>query len=109
VRFLIDAQLPPGLAGLFRNAGHEATHAADMGLLTASDREIARSALRSGAVVVTKDADFVALRHLIAPAPRVLWIRLGNTTNVALRRRLRPRLGEILDALESGEDLVEVR
>jgi predicted nuclease of predicted toxin-antitoxin system len=43
--FLIDAQLPPLLAEALRNAGCEAVHVADLGLLTATDRQIWDEAL----------------------------------------------------------------
>jgi predicted nuclease of predicted toxin-antitoxin system len=109
VLFLIDAQLPPGLAKLFRDAGHEASHVSELGLLGARDRQIAAHALRTGSVIVTKDEDFVTMRHTGASAPRVLWLRIGNTTNRALAERLRPHLDQILSALEKGENLVEVR
>jgi predicted nuclease of predicted toxin-antitoxin system len=32
VKFLIDAQLPPALAQLFKDAGHETTHVAEIGM-----------------------------------------------------------------------------
>ena len=109
MRFLIDAQLPLGLVGLFRKAGHEAAHVADVGLLTASDDEIRRYAIKSRIVVVTKDEDFAVMRRFATNAPQVIWIRIGNTTNDALKERLQSRLAEIVAALADGEEVVEVR
>jgi predicted nuclease of predicted toxin-antitoxin system len=40
--FLVDAQLPPALAEALRGAGLEAIHVADIGLVTATDRQIGR-------------------------------------------------------------------
>lgn len=62
MRFLVDAQLPPALAGWLRDRGHEAEHVADVGLVGATDAEIAVRAERSAAVLVTKDEDFTAIR-----------------------------------------------
>jgi predicted nuclease of predicted toxin-antitoxin system len=109
VHFLIDAQLPVGLIRLFQQAGHEAAHVYEVGLLGARDGEIRAFAARAGMIVVTKDRDFATMRQLSSRAPRVVWIRTGNTTNHALRTRLEPAMDEILAALAEGEAIVEIR
>lgn len=109
MRFLIDAQLPPGSASLFVEAGHEAVHVADAGLLAADDVAIGAYAAETGMIVVTKDEDFVVMRRLSSKAPSVLWVRIGNSTNRALRSRMEPLLPEILAAFAAGEPIVEVR
>jgi predicted nuclease of predicted toxin-antitoxin system len=40
VRFLVDAQLPPALARVLSEKGHEAEHVADLGLVSATDSKI---------------------------------------------------------------------
>ncbi len=109
MRFLIDAQLPPGLVNMFIDAGHEAVHVTDVGLLSEPDTRIWAYAVRERMIVVTKDEDFVQMRLFSSEAPRVLWIRIGNATNRMLAMRLQPLLGEALAALESGEVVVEIR
>jgi predicted nuclease of predicted toxin-antitoxin system len=44
MRFLVDAQLPPGLCRWLRERGHEAEHVFDVGLGGVPDAEIARRA-----------------------------------------------------------------
>lgn len=56
--FLVDAQLPPTLAGWLTQQGHTAQHVNDIGLREAEDTEIWNQALSTGAIVVTKDEDF---------------------------------------------------
>lgn len=107
MRFLIDAQLPPALAGWLRERGHEAQHVADIGMVGASDREIAARAEASGAVLVTKDDDFLALR--LPDRLGLLWLRCGNATNKALAAWLEPRWLQIETLLAKGERFVEVR
>ena len=109
MRFLIDAQLPPSLAVFLREAGFDAEHVVDVGLLNETDRTIAAHAVKSDAVVITKDEDFVLMRRFRRKAPQVVWIRSGNVTNRALTAMLRPVLPEIVAALEAGEGIVEVR
>jgi predicted nuclease of predicted toxin-antitoxin system len=106
LRFLIDEQLPPALAELLRGLGHSAEHVRDIGLGGATDAEIRRQAARRKAVLITKDVDFSVLAGPLEI--QVVWVRLGNTTNTALRRALEPRLPEIESALMAGETLIEI-
>jgi predicted nuclease of predicted toxin-antitoxin system len=108
VRFLVDAQLPPALARNLEGAGHEAEHVNEIGLAVGTDLAIWRHAARTGAVIVSKDEDFVLLARLKPSGPQVVWVRLGNTTNEALWRALGPRLREIATALAEGERLIEI-
>jgi predicted nuclease of predicted toxin-antitoxin system len=62
MRFLVDAQLPPALCGWLRERGHEAVHVFEIGLIAASDEAVAARAEADGAVLVSKDEDFVTLR-----------------------------------------------
>ena len=109
MRFLVDAQLPPALARHLAALGHEAGHVADVGLLSASDRDIWKHATMIGATLVTKDEDFVTLRALQASGPSVVWIRFGNTTKRAVLERFSAALPAILAALERGEHVIDVR
>lgn len=109
MKFLIDAQLPPGLANLFRKAGHEASHVSDRGLLSATDTQIRSHAREHGLIVVTKDSDFAFAQQPAADRVMIVWIRLGNTTNRYLTAQLKPRLPEIVEALAAGDEIVEVR
>lgn len=61
MRFPVDAQLPPALARLLQQHGQAAEHVVDIGPGDASDSELWRHALAHGAVLVTKDADFLCL------------------------------------------------
>jgi len=111
MRFLVDAQLPPALAGLLRDHGHEAEHVSEIGLGDASDSRIWENALENGAVIVTKDEDFP---HRLSQsdqvdAPSLVWIRIGNTTRRALLLWFEPLLPQVVALIEGGEQLVEVR
>ena len=108
MRFLVDAQLPPGLARWLTAEGYPSDHVNDLGIGPATDTRIEAEARRLGAVIWSKDVDF-AERARRRPGLQVVWLRLGNTTNVALRERLAPRLETIAAALAAGEILVEIR
>ncbi len=108
MRFLIDAQLPPALARWIAERGHEAVHVFDLGLGDASDKAIWNHAAGTGAVIVTKDEDFVTLRLTHSDGPAILWIRLGNTRRAALLAALDPLMPKFIEALERGETLIEI-
>jgi predicted nuclease of predicted toxin-antitoxin system len=56
--FLVDADMPRSTARALTGAGHTAVHVSEVGLATASDREIFDHAQRTKAVLITRDLDF---------------------------------------------------
>jgi predicted nuclease of predicted toxin-antitoxin system len=110
MRFLIDAQLPPAIAQWLTEAGHEAEHLTDVGLRDAEDGVVWAHALRTGAAILSKDEDFADRSIRAAGGPVIVWLRVGNASNRALRAWLDPRLPTILEALATGRhQLIEVR
>lgn len=105
--FLVDAQLPPSLAEAFRQAGCQAVHVIELGLLTATDQQIWDEAVSRSAVLVTKDRDFSLRRAARNDGPTILWIRVGNTSNRKLIELLLRALPAIINAVERGEAVVE--
>ncbi len=108
IRFLVDAQLPPGLARKLVERGYAAEHVNAVGLGVARDQEIWAYARNTEATLITKDEDFVLLARSDPAGPAVVWIRLGNIANESLWRAFDPLLVDIIKALELGERLVEV-
>jgi predicted nuclease of predicted toxin-antitoxin system len=109
VRFVVDAQLPPALARMLAAAGHQAEHVLDVGLRDAEDIAIWQYALEHQAVIVTKDEDFVVRSLRSGPAPVVVWVRIGNASRGALAEWFVPLLAEIVNLVERGERLIEIR
>ena len=109
MRFLVDAQLPPALARWLAERGYPATHVADHEMISAGDRDIWQLASKQGAVIITKDEDFVHLRGVHPTGPVVVWVRVGNTTRRALLERFSAVWPDLERSLVDGERLVEVR
>jgi predicted nuclease of predicted toxin-antitoxin system len=107
----LDAQLPPALARWISEQpwGVNAVAVRDLGLRDASDQEIFRRARDAGAVVMTKDRDFIRLLDEQGPPPQVIWLRLGNSSNAALQQVLSTTLLQALELLRNGEHWVEIR
>lgn len=108
MKFLVDANLPPGLAAWLREHSHEAIHVNDQPGLALDDRAIFEFARRHEYIIMTKDEDFAVLATLGESPAAVVWIRFGNATNTMLRTWFTPLLPEIIERLTSGETLIEV-
>jgi predicted nuclease of predicted toxin-antitoxin system len=105
--FLVDAQLPPSLAEALRQAGREAVHVIDLGLLAATDQEIWDEAISRSAVLVTKDRDFPLRRAARSDGPAILWVRVGNISNRKLIELALQALPAIIEAIERDEAVIE--
>ena len=105
----IDAQLSPAIAKwLAENFPIQAVALRELGLRDATDRQIFEAAQQAGAVVMTKDSDFVELVERYGPPPQVLWLMCGNTSNARLKQILNTTLPQALVLLQAGEALIEI-
>ena len=108
MRFLIDAQLPPVLARWIAGRGHEARHVAELGMAGAPDQEIRDKAIALKSVIVSKDEDFVQMSRQDG-GPQIVWVTCGNTGKCALLAVMEKTFPSMIEALESGEQIVEIR
>lgn len=105
----IDAQLSPEIATwVSSNFSVQAFALRDLGLRDATDQQIFAAAQKAGAVVMTKDSDFVALVERYGTPPQVLWLRGGNTSNARLKQVRQATLSPALRLLQAGEALIEI-
>lgn len=61
-----------------------------------------------GAVLISKDEDFVHLRTTQADGPALIWVRIGNTTRRELLDGFTQLMPAIETALMKGEQLIEI-
>ncbi len=108
MRFLIDAQLSPALVNYLRSKGHEAEHVADVLGATAKDIKVVERAQALGAIIVSKDSDFVGLLEGMASAPPLLRVRVGNSTNRGLIQRLDLNWSQVEGELLNSKPIVEL-
>jgi predicted nuclease of predicted toxin-antitoxin system len=82
MKFLIDAQLPMGLARLLKVAGYDTVHTLDLPQKNATpDTEINSISSSQNRIVITKDRDFLD-SFLIQQKPYKLFlITTGNINN----------------------------
>lgn len=108
MKFLLDTHMPPRLVREFVSLGHECQQVRTLLAPDAPDDLIARTANAVGAVMVTKDADFVDLAKRGVLETPLVWVRLGNVTSVALCADFGRRIPDICAALDAGERLIEI-
>jgi predicted nuclease of predicted toxin-antitoxin system len=109
MRFLVDAQLPIGLARMLYQHGHEAKHVYDLNMMETSDSEIWAWAKLDQSTIITKDEDFVILHGADLTPCAVCWIRVGNTRRKDLLKWFERLLPIIVEKLTAGELLVELK
>lgn len=79
MKLLLDANLSPEVGRRLKEAGHDAIHVRDIGLLSAPDPEILQAAADAERILLTADADFGALLALGSLAsPSVLLLRSAD-------------------------------
>jgi predicted nuclease of predicted toxin-antitoxin system len=76
VKLLVDENLPPRVAQLLADAGHDAVHVRDLDAAGASDPQIIGLALDGRRTIISADTDFGALLASTGAAgPSVILVR----------------------------------
>ena len=109
MKLWIDAQLSPAIARWISDHFEiQAIAVRDLGLRDASDEEIFANARAAGAVVMSKDNDFVRLVEEHGIPPQLVWITCGNCSNNSLQKILSACLNTAIKMLRKGEAIVEI-
>lgn len=108
MKFIVDAQLPRSLAGVFVAKGYDAIHTDDLpDKERTTDNQIRTISIEQSRIVVTKDSDFVD-SYLIKGIPRkLLLIATGNIKNAELLALISNNFSLIISLLQDY-NLVEV-
>jgi len=109
MKIWLDAQLSPALAPwMSAQFAVSAVAVRDLGLRDCRDREIFFAAREALAILITKDSDFVRLLEKFGPAPQVIWLTFGNTSNARLKEIFTETLTTALGLIQGGEVVVEI-
>jgi len=84
-------------------------HLQVIGLRDADDAAIRAYAGRTGAVLFTKDRDFVPAGDFQQIAIQLVWVRTGNISTRALLERLEAAWPQLMTHLTDRAKLVELR
>ncbi|MHB8452785.1 MAG: DUF5615 family PIN-like protein [Mycobacteriales bacterium] len=103
MRFLVDESLSARVAALLVQAGRDAVHVGDLGLLGALDERVLAAAAVDERVLVSADTDFGELlalgRH---PGPSIVIFRRAPHRPDQQARLLLGYLGDVEDSLRTG-------
>jgi predicted nuclease of predicted toxin-antitoxin system len=80
VKLLFDENLSFRLVRALADIYPGSAHVRDVGLLGAEDPAIWAYAARHGFLVTSKDTDFYDRSALLGAPPKVVWLRIGNST-----------------------------
>ena len=105
----LDAQLSPVLAEWIAAEFNVSVVAVrDLGMRQAKDREIFLAAREAGAIIMSKDSDFVRLVQELGSPPCVIWLTCGNTSNARLKELLGRTFRKATELIQAGEQVVEI-
>jgi len=108
MKFLVDAQLPYGIALFLRNKGFDALHTNDLpNKEYTTDSEIRTISVSENRIVITKDYDFVDSFILNKVPEKLLIVTTGNIKNKQLFSLWRNNLDLIVFLFET-HNLVEL-
>ncbi|QQE66330.1 hypothetical protein GFS31_30280 [Leptolyngbya sp. BL0902] len=109
MKIWVDAQPPPTLANWLSDTfSVEAYALRELSLRDAKDIEIFEAARSEGAIILTKDSDFIDLVCRLGIPPQILWLTCGNVTNRNLRQLLMLTLPEALEQLNQEMMMIEI-
>jgi len=104
VRLLFDQNLSRRLVPALAEEFADSEHLTNVGLDTATDREIWDYAGEHDFVIVSKDSDFRQLAFLLGPPPKAVWLRLGNASTADVLTALRAHSEVIREFDSSAEE-----
>ena len=103
MRLLLDQGLPRGTVQLLRDAEHDAVHAGECGLGTATDEMVLERADQERRIIITFDSDFHTLLALrSARSPSVIRIRIEGLRAEACADLIKGVLADCQDDLRHG-------
>ena len=97
MKLLLDQNLSYRLVAPLSFAFPDSTHVRHVGLLKADDDEVWEFARVHGFTIVSNDEDFHQLSFLHGHPPKVVWLRLGNSTTDQILATLRAHVQDIRD------------
>ncbi len=106
MKFLFDHNLSHKLVARLADIYPGSTQTRLLGFARAADPEIWFHARTHDFVIVSKDEDFSELAVLRGSPPKVIWLRLGNCSTVAVEKLMRRNISVIGEFVADTERVV---
>ena len=104
MKLLFDQNISFRLVNKLSDLFPDCAQVKSLGLENASDLEIWEFAKRSDYTIVTFDSDFYDYSLVWGHPPKIVWLRLGNSTTSNIERVLRSQF-EVLESFELNNNL----
>jgi len=95
VKLLFDQNISFRVVNLLLPSFPEAKHVKEFNLQNASDKQIWNYAKENQYTIISFDADFYDLVTLHGHPPKIIWLRLGNTSTQNLAKTLQHHINLI--------------
>lgn len=103
MKFLVDHNLSPTLAPRLQGRYPGSVHTMELGFDRTPDHDLWRYARENGFNILTKDTDFEQLSLLRGAPPKVVWLRIGNSTTRDVLELLERHHADIEEFGKDGE------
>ena len=103
MRLLFDQNISFRVISGIKDIYPDSKQVRELNLENATDLEIWLFAKQEGYTIVTFDSDFYDLNLIRGIPPRIIWLRLGNTTTADIITIFRNNFGLIQEFLKNPE------
>lgn len=103
MKLLFDQNISFRLVKKIEEIYPESSQVRELGLENATDMEIWEFARENNYAIVTFDADFFDLSNLKGHPPKIIWLRMGNTTTNNLEKVLLEKKNLLEDFLSNPD------
>ena len=97
MKLLLDNNLSFKLIKLLKEEFSYISHVGDFNLSKANDDEIWNYAKNNGFIIVTKDSDFFDKSLLYGKPPKVIWLRIQNSSTMNIYKIIKSNIKKIFD------------
>ncbi len=104
IKLLLDENISFKVAKGIKEFFEEVNHLSDLRLINSSDIDIWQYAKNNHYSIITFDSDFIDLSLLYGFPPKVIWLRMGNSSSIEVISKLRASQLIINDFLINPEN-----
>ncbi len=106
MKLLFDHNISHKLVARLADVFPDSTQTRLLNLGRTNDPQLWLIAKAHGYVFVSKDRDVAELAILRGAPPKVIWLRMGNCTTIAVERTLRANIDAIMDLVRDPYQVV---
>ena len=106
MKLLFDENLSHKLCNMLDDIFPSSIHIKNVGLEKGSDYEIWKYAKENDLMIVSKDIDFIDMSISNDNPPKIIWIRIGNTSTNKIEKTLRDNFIKIKNYSDDKENFI---